>query len=81
MQNSHSKGEDMDIVNSEAPERREHEINDDDDYIIMLKKTGCYAEHLSLQDCYYDNRDWRKCKKEMEIFKRCMNLKTVKKEQ
>ncbi|KAK3347176.1 hypothetical protein B0T25DRAFT_572252 [Lasiosphaeria hispida] len=28
-------------------------------------------ENLKLTDCYYDKKDWRECKDDMENFKRC----------
>ncbi|KAL2366256.1 hypothetical protein RJZ56_000713 [Blastomyces dermatitidis] len=33
--------------------------------------TGCAAEQLKMNDCYYEKRDWRACKKEMEAFREC----------
>lgn len=66
----------------EVPERKEHMIHviddGDDEYVIMLKQTGCYAEHLTLQDCYFEKKDWRACKSEMLAFKKCMTFKKGK---
>jgi cytochrome c oxidase assembly factor 4 len=45
--------------------------NDEDPYIIRLKKSGCYESHIELQDCFYEKKDWRQCKDEMKKFKEC----------
>ncbi|KAK8053964.1 hypothetical protein PG996_013265 [Apiospora saccharicola] len=28
-------------------------------------------ENAKMTDCYYDKKDWRQCKKEMEVFREC----------
>ncbi|KAH9877160.1 hypothetical protein IAQ61_002523 [Plenodomus lingam] len=33
--------------------------------------TGCADENAKLTDCYYEKKDWRACKAEMEIFRQC----------
>ncbi|KAF6233833.1 hypothetical protein HO173_008045 [Letharia columbiana] len=33
--------------------------------------TGCSAEQAKMNDCYFDKKDWRTCRKEMEIFREC----------
>jgi cytochrome c oxidase assembly factor 4 len=54
---------------------------DEDNWNKAIRKTGCYDENETLQLCYADNgRDWRMCKKEMEIFKKCMELYQKKQE-
>ncbi|KAJ3389060.1 hypothetical protein HDU92_001190 [Lobulomyces angularis] len=45
---------------------------EEDEYIRRIKRGGCYDQHVKLQDCYWDTKDWRKCKKEMEIFRSCV---------
>jgi cytochrome c oxidase assembly factor 4 len=45
--------------------------DEEDEYITRIKKSGCYNEHVKLQDCYWDTKDWRKCKEEMKEFKAC----------
>ncbi|KAH8703660.1 hypothetical protein BGW36DRAFT_423212 [Talaromyces proteolyticus] len=42
-----------------------------DDWDKRIFSTGCAAEQLTMNDCYYDKRDWRSCKKEMEAFREC----------
>lgn len=44
-----------------------------DVYETVINKSGCAKFHFALQDCYFDHNDWRKCKKEMEAFKMCVN--------
>ncbi|KAL6152103.1 hypothetical protein ACJQWK_04848 [Exserohilum turcicum] len=36
-----------------------------------IYSTGCADENAKLTDCYYDKKDWRACKQEMEIFRQC----------
>ncbi|KAI9205418.1 uncharacterized protein BJ171DRAFT_412547, partial [Polychytrium aggregatum] len=48
--------------------------NDDEDpYITRIKRSGCYDEHIALQDCHWDTKDWRLCRQQMSAFKRCMS--------
>lgn len=60
----------------------EEEVVDEDPYISRIRRSGCYAQHVALQDCYLvlggedgktlsTVRDWRKCRREMEAFKQC----------
>lgn len=45
---------------------------EDDEYVKMIKGTGCYEQHIVLHECYFDSKDWRKCRKELEEFKKCI---------
>ncbi|OAD03073.1 hypothetical protein MUCCIDRAFT_134303, partial [Mucor lusitanicus CBS 277.49] len=47
------------------------EEEDDDPYNARIEKTGCYQENEDLQLCFFDTKDWRKCKKEMQAFRAC----------
>jgi len=42
-----------------------------DSYELALENSGCARFHYALQDCYFEQRDWRKCQKEMMDFKKC----------
>ncbi|RYN21518.1 hypothetical protein AA0112_g10236 [Alternaria arborescens] len=42
-----------------------------DDWDKRIFSTGCADENAKLTDCYYDKKDWRVCKQEMEIFRQC----------
>ncbi|KAI0846420.1 hypothetical protein F5Y00DRAFT_145419 [Daldinia vernicosa] len=42
-----------------------------DEWDKRIFSTGCADENTKLTDCYYEKKDWRACKKEMEIFKAC----------
>jgi cytochrome c oxidase assembly factor 4 len=44
---------------------------EDDEYILRIKRSGCYPQHIALQDCHWETKDWRKCKTQMEMFKLC----------
>ncbi|KAK2786795.1 hypothetical protein FQN53_006092 [Emmonsiellopsis sp. PD_33] len=47
------------------------EADEPDDWDKRIFSTGCAAEQLKMNDCYYEKRDWRACKKEMEVFREC----------
>lgn len=49
------------------------ELEEKDDFEVILEKSGCSQFHYALQDCYFEHKDWRKCQKEMEAFKKCVN--------
>ena len=36
-----------------------------------IRNSGCQTQHEQLQECYQKFHDWRKCKEEMDAFKRC----------
>jgi cytochrome c oxidase assembly factor 4 len=42
-----------------------------DPFEVRIMKSGCYKEHVSLQDCHFELKDFRKCIKEMKEFKEC----------
>lgn len=44
---------------------------DDDPLVSMLKKLGCYDQHVAVQECMFDHRDWRACKQQTETFRKC----------
>ena len=43
-----------------------------------LSKIGCLEEHYKVQDCFFEKKDWRKCKPEVDEFKKCMDTKQPK---
>ncbi|KAI9020108.1 hypothetical protein CLU79DRAFT_757233 [Phycomyces nitens] len=43
----------------------------DDPYNARIEKTGCAEENEILQLCFYDKKDWRLCKEEMQRFRTC----------
>ncbi|KAH8666509.1 hypothetical protein BX600DRAFT_511438 [Xylariales sp. PMI_506] len=42
-----------------------------DEWDKRIFSTGCADENAKLTDCYYEKKDWRACKEEMEIFREC----------
>jgi cytochrome c oxidase assembly factor 4 len=44
---------------------------EEDPWITRIKRSKCYNEHLALQDCHFETKDWRKCRPEMTAFKLC----------
>ena len=58
-------------------EKRSDKKGDNDDeeedmVDVMIKKTGCTEQNYAVQDCMFENRDWRKCQKEVKAFRECM---------
>ncbi|GAB7339259.1 hypothetical protein MBLNU457_5914t1 [Dothideomycetes sp. NU457] len=48
------------------------EIDDEpDEWDKRIFSTGCSEENTRLNDCFYEKKDWRACKSEMEAFKQC----------
>ena len=47
------------------------EVNDC--YIDPIIETGCDSQNDAVLLCFAETKDWRKCKKELEAFKACMN--------
>ncbi|KAL2259357.1 hypothetical protein VTK26DRAFT_6994 [Humicola hyalothermophila] len=49
-------------------------VNDDDEpdeWDKRIFSTGCADENAKMTDCYYEKKDWRACKDEMERFREC----------
>ncbi|KAF2280272.1 uncharacterized protein EI97DRAFT_368951 [Westerdykella ornata] len=42
-----------------------------DEWDKRIFSTGCADENAKLTDCYYEKKDWRACKKQMETFREC----------
>lgn len=40
-----------------------------------VEATGCQRENDAVLLCYAETRDWRKCQKELELFKQCMKYR------
>ncbi|QIW95721.1 hypothetical protein AMS68_001239 [Peltaster fructicola] len=55
------------------PKRSEPVLDDDepDEWDKRIFSTGCSDENAKLTDCYWEKKDWRLCKQEMETFKQC----------
>ncbi|KAI1411451.1 CHCH domain-containing protein [Hypoxylon sp. FL1857] len=60
-----SKEEDTNQQSSPAQD------DEPDEWDKRIFSTGCADENAKLTDCYYEKKDWRACKKEMEIFRAC----------
>ena len=41
--------------------------------IDPIEATGCQIENDAVLLCYAETKDWRKCQKELELFKKCMD--------
>ncbi|KAL1301865.1 hypothetical protein AAFC00_006047 [Neodothiora populina] len=42
-----------------------------DEWDKRIFSTGCARENTNLNDCFFEKKDWRQCKDEMEAFKQC----------
>ncbi|SLM35482.1 hypothetical protein LPUS_04780 [Lasallia pustulata] len=42
-----------------------------DEWDKRIFSTGCSAEQTNMNDCYFEKKDWRLCKQEMEKFREC----------
>ncbi|KAK4099485.1 hypothetical protein N658DRAFT_498416 [Parathielavia hyrcaniae] len=49
----------------------EPEDDEPDEWDKRIFSTGCADENAKMTDCYYEKKDWRVCKDEMERFRRC----------
>lgn len=38
---------------------------EEDEFILRIKRTGCFTQHEQLQECYLKTKDWRQCQVEM----------------
>ena len=62
-QNNHNTGTD----------EEEEEEEEEDFFNVTIHRSGCAKEHYTLQDCYAEKGDWRKCTSEMTGFRECMD--------
>lgn len=47
---------------------------EEDPYDVALAETGCASLNEAVILCYSETKDWRKCKKELDAFKKCYEL-------
>ncbi|KAK4238346.1 hypothetical protein C8A03DRAFT_15174 [Achaetomium macrosporum] len=52
----------------------EQDDDEPDEWDKRIFSTGCADENTKLTDCYYEKKDWRACRDEMERFKQCWKL-------
>ncbi|KAB5582929.1 hypothetical protein GE09DRAFT_1211546 [Coniochaeta sp. 2T2.1] len=53
------------------PAAQVEEDDEPDEWDKRIFSTGCAAENTKLTDCYFEKKDWRLCKTEMERFRQC----------
>nr|XP_033804684.1 cytochrome c oxidase assembly factor 4 homolog, mitochondrial isoform X2 [Geotrypetes seraphini]XP_033804686.1 cytochrome c oxidase assembly factor 4 homolog, mitochondrial isoform X2 [Geotrypetes seraphini]XP_033804687.1 cytochrome c oxidase assembly factor 4 homolog, mitochondrial isoform X2 [Geotrypetes seraphini] len=51
---------------------REEQEEEEDPLDQMIFRSGCAAFHYALQECMSEQRDWRKCQQQVQLFKDCM---------
>ncbi|KAK4230148.1 hypothetical protein QBC38DRAFT_470116 [Podospora fimiseda] len=56
---------------SEIPTPGIDQDDEPDEWDKRIFSTGCAVENAKLTDCYYEKKDWRACKAEMEKFRQC----------
>ncbi|KAK8195114.1 hypothetical protein HDK77DRAFT_160252 [Phyllosticta capitalensis] len=62
------------MSNEEKRQETASQVEDDDepdDWDKRIFSTGCSVENAKMTDCYYEKKDWRACKNEMEAFRQC----------
>jgi len=42
-----------------------------DEWEARIKNTGCLYENTVLQNCFYEQKDWRLCQAELLGFRKC----------
>ncbi|TQS32943.1 hypothetical protein Golomagni_06728 [Golovinomyces magnicellulatus] len=47
------------------------EDDEPDEWDVRINNTGCSVENKDMNDCYFEKKDWRLCKAELEAFKEC----------
>ena len=61
---------------------REDKLEEEEDLVDqLLKKSGCTAEHYSVQECMVEHQDWRKCQAVLKNFQACLNKNVNKSKQ
>jgi cytochrome c oxidase assembly factor 4 len=50
---------------------------EEDEYILRIKRTGCYEQHIKLLECHFDTKDFRKCITQMQDFRDCFAKATI----
>ncbi|KAK3332224.1 hypothetical protein B0T19DRAFT_439081 [Cercophora scortea] len=56
---------------SEIKQQTAAHDDEPDEWDKRIFSTGCADENAKMTDCYYEKKDWRACKDEMERFRRC----------
>ncbi|KAH8666007.1 hypothetical protein BGZ60DRAFT_410385 [Tricladium varicosporioides] len=59
---------------AESDSQKATAVEDDDEpdeWDKRIFSTGCSEENMKMTDCYYEKKDWRLCKNEMETFRKC----------
>ncbi|CAD6506341.1 BgTH12-07267 [Blumeria graminis f. sp. triticale] len=58
-------------VNRDTRDQAVVEDDEPDDWDKRIISTGCAEENVKMNECFYEKRDWRVCKTELEKFKQC----------
>ncbi|KAJ3318089.1 hypothetical protein HDU76_000939 [Blyttiomyces sp. JEL0837] len=66
---------------SKRPTNNNKQEDEEDEYNLRIKRTGCFDQHESMLDCHFRTKDWRQCKDEMKRFRECMKVYEEKKAQ
>ena len=52
-------------------------IDSMDQYDQIMSNSPCISQHEDLQNCYMEKKDWRECKREMDLFKSCFKKSRI----
>ncbi|KAK4039068.1 hypothetical protein C8A01DRAFT_16892 [Parachaetomium inaequale] len=66
-----SKEDALPKVEQQAPAVEQDDDDEPDEWDKRIFSTGCADENAKMTDCYYETKDWRACKDEMEKFRQC----------
>lgn len=44
----------------------------------LIRRTGCWDQHIAIVDCMGEKGDWRQCQVQVQQFKECMEKKSIR---
>ncbi|KAJ1345767.1 Cytochrome oxidase assembly factor 4 [Parelaphostrongylus tenuis] len=60
---------------SENPRGSRHSREVEDPVEVLIRRTGCWDQHIAVVDCMGEKGDWRQCQVQVQQFKECMSKK------
>ncbi|VDL82503.1 unnamed protein product [Nippostrongylus brasiliensis] len=62
-------------MSAPAPSHWAKDSEEEDRVEALIRRTGCWDQHLAVVDCMGDKGDWRQCQLQVQQFKECMTKK------
>ncbi|VDM56072.1 unnamed protein product [Angiostrongylus costaricensis] len=47
-------------------------LREEDPVEVLIRRTGCWEQHIAVVDCMGEKGDWRQCQVQVQQFKECM---------